>query len=244
MAEFIAQRIFATQREVKLFLRTGPESQSRHLRGDDGFEDREGHQAPFTLRRKNLCGYWSVGVLERKECSALFDCADDGVEVRPVTGFEFGVEQFSISANLESAPTRRNEGERFDPLAELENFGRQTDGLRRVVSNHAVFDRDLGSHSHSFPKQNYRCDEMRSRRCRDSRPLANTFGVSVPNRWNCRRHACHYRWQAMRSRYNCRLAVASRSGGFSALRAAGAEEIRKNDERLHLGRFVIRAEQG
>jgi hypothetical protein len=56
------------------------------------------------------------------------------------------MEQFSIGADLESAAARRDESERRDTLAEFENFGRQTDGLRRVVSNDAVFDRDFGFH--------------------------------------------------------------------------------------------------
>jgi hypothetical protein len=56
------------------------------------------------------------------------------------------MEQFAIGANLESAAARGNQRERFDALAELKNFGRQTDGLRRVVSNDAVFDRDFGLH--------------------------------------------------------------------------------------------------
>jgi hypothetical protein len=56
------------------------------------------------------------------------------------------MEQFAISANLEGAAARGNQGERLDALAELENFGRQTDGLRRVVSNNAVFDRNFGLH--------------------------------------------------------------------------------------------------
>jgi len=76
----------------------------------------------------------------------LFDLADDGIEVRPVAGIEFGVEQFSIGADFKGAPARRNEGERFDAFAEFKNFGRQTDGLRRVVSNDAIFDRDFRLH--------------------------------------------------------------------------------------------------
>ena len=59
------------------------------------------------------------------------------------------MEQFAISANFEGAAARRNQRKRFDALAELENFGRQTDGLRRVVSNDAVFDRHLGLHPQS-----------------------------------------------------------------------------------------------
>jgi len=50
------------------------------------------------------------------------------------------MEQFAIGVNLESAAARRNERERFDAFAEFKNFGRQTDGLRRVVSNDAIFD--------------------------------------------------------------------------------------------------------
>ena len=56
------------------------------------------------------------------------------------------MDEFAIGANFERAAARRNERERLDALAEFENFGRQTDGLRRVVSNDAVFDRHLGFH--------------------------------------------------------------------------------------------------
>ncbi len=56
------------------------------------------------------------------------------------------MEKFAIGADLEGAPARRDERERLDALAEFKNFGRQTDGLRRVVSNDAVFDRYLGFH--------------------------------------------------------------------------------------------------
>ena len=70
----------------------------------------------------------------------LLDRLNDLVEIRPLTGLEFGVEQFAIGANFEGAATRRNQRKRLYALAEFENFGRQTDGLRRVVSNNAVFD--------------------------------------------------------------------------------------------------------
>ena len=68
------------------------------------------------------------------------------VEIRPVTGFEFGMEEFSIDANFERAAARRDKSERLDAFAEFKNFGRQTDGLWCVVSDHAVFDRYLGFH--------------------------------------------------------------------------------------------------
>ena len=65
---------------------------------------------------------------------------NDFVEIRPFAGLEFGMEQFAIGANFESAAARRDQGKRFDALAEFENFSRQTDGFRRIVSNDAVFD--------------------------------------------------------------------------------------------------------
>ena len=74
------------------------------------------------------------------ELFRLLDGLDDFVEIRPLTGLEFGMEQFAIGANFEGAAARGNQRKRLDALAEFENFGRQTDGLRRVVSNDAVFD--------------------------------------------------------------------------------------------------------
>ena len=76
----------------------------------------------------------------------LFDRSDDLLEIRPFTGLEFGMEQFAIGANFEGAAARGNQRKRLDALAEFENPGRQTDGLRRVVSNDAVFDRYLALH--------------------------------------------------------------------------------------------------
>ena len=70
----------------------------------------------------------------------FLDRLNDLVEIRPLAGLEFGMEQFAIGANFEGAAARRNQRKRLNALAEFENFGRQTDGLRRVVSNDAVFD--------------------------------------------------------------------------------------------------------
>ena len=50
------------------------------------------------------------------------------------------MEKFAIDANFEGAATRWNQRKRFNALAEFENFGRQTDGLWRIISNDAVFD--------------------------------------------------------------------------------------------------------
>ena len=76
----------------------------------------------------------------------LLDSADDLVKVWPVAGTEFGVKELAIGADFKCAAARGNERKRFDALAEFENLGRQTDGLRRVVSNHAIFDRYLAFH--------------------------------------------------------------------------------------------------
>jgi hypothetical protein len=65
---------------------------------------------------------------------------NDLVEIRPLAGVELGMKQFAIGANFEGAAARRNQCKRFNALAKFENFRRQTDGLRRVVSNDAVFD--------------------------------------------------------------------------------------------------------
>jgi hypothetical protein len=149
-------------RERGRVLRRGQESNlPRLLRTDNGFEDREDHQAPFTLREeeKENAQLSTSGIqrpiAEEEKDDRLFNFfkrADDGVEVGPIAGVEFGMEQFAIGANFKSAAARRNERERFDAFAEFKNFGRQTDGLRRVVSNDAIFDRDFGLHpASSFP---------------------------------------------------------------------------------------------
>ena len=135
------------------------------MRGDDGFEDREGHQAPFTLPEKENSQRptpkafgverWELKDLGKLDAASpvkrnasnaaaglfrLLNRLNHFVEIRPLAGLEFGMEQFSIGANFEGAAARWNQRKRLDALAELENFGRQTDGLRRVVSNDAVFD--------------------------------------------------------------------------------------------------------
>jgi hypothetical protein len=153
------------------------------LPANDGFEDREGHQAPFTLliadcgsriadrRRENAERPTSNEErrikAEKERCARLFELlnrADNLIEVRPVAGFEFGVYEFSIGANLESTAARRNKSERLNALAEFENLGRQTDSLGRIISNHAVFDRYLGFHVELLStKPRYRDSETGSR---------------------------------------------------------------------------------
>jgi len=126
---------------------------------DNGFEDREGHQAPFTLRERKNAEHRTPNFerrsKEQERCERLskfLNRANDGVEVRPVAGLKFGVEELAIGANLKSAAARGNERQRLDALAEFKNLGRQTDGLRRVVSNDAVFDRHFGFHHELLSK--------------------------------------------------------------------------------------------
>ena len=171
----------ATTRSKIWNWRRGQESNlSRRLRGGDGFEDREGHQAPFTLRKEKTENVQRPtfkvqrrATEEAKERLLEFlDVAHNGIEVRPIAGIEFGMEKFSIGANFECSAARRNESKRLDTLAEFENFGRQTDGLGCVVSNHAVFDRYLGFHLVLL-------SEKRLRRRREAvKPWSGALGAS------------------------------------------------------------------
>jgi hypothetical protein len=100
------------------------------------------------------------------------------------------VEEFAIGANLESAAARRNERERFDTLAEFKNFGRQTDGLRRVVSNDAVFDRHLSFHLELLSKNqaigtSKRGQEMQRQLCRPGAPQMALKRKTRRRRNNC-----------------------------------------------------------
>ena len=82
----------------------------------------------------------------------LFDLRNEGVKVRPSAGREFGMERFAIDADFEGAAAGWDQGERRNPIAELENLSRQTDGFRRVVSNRAVFDPYFGFHQELLPE--------------------------------------------------------------------------------------------
>ena len=56
------------------------------------------------------------------------------------------MEQFTVEADFEGATTAGHEAHGADALFQFKNFRRQTDGLRVVVSDRAVFDNDLGFH--------------------------------------------------------------------------------------------------
>lgn len=53
---------------------------------------------------------------------------------------------FAINAHLERAAARRHQRQRTDVLLQLEQFFRQTDGVRFVVSGRAIFDGYVHAH--------------------------------------------------------------------------------------------------
>ena len=53
--------------------------------------------------------------------------------------------EFTVDANFESTSAGGDQFHRLDP-SDVANFGRQTGGPGLVVSNHAVFDRDVSFH--------------------------------------------------------------------------------------------------
>jgi hypothetical protein len=55
----------------------------------------------------------------------------------------------AIDADLKAAAAGRHQREAADGLFELQEFVRQTDGTRLVVSDCAVFDDDFHSHTTS-----------------------------------------------------------------------------------------------
>ena len=102
------------------------------MKVDGDFEDREGHQAPFTL-------------LEIRSLNLGFDLLCDRVEIRPLAGLELGVNEFTIDANFKSAAVGRNELHRINPGG-FANRGCQTGSPRFVVSDRAIFDRNVCLH--------------------------------------------------------------------------------------------------
>jgi hypothetical protein len=59
---------------------------------------------------------------------------------------EFGIYRFSIDPDLKSPARRRDQMQRANILFEPEQFFRQTDGLRLVVSKAAIFNGNVQVH--------------------------------------------------------------------------------------------------
>jgi hypothetical protein len=128
------------------------------------------------------------------------------------------MEEFAIGANLESAAARRNERERLDALAEFKNFGRQTDGLRRVVSDDAVFDRYLGFHLELLSKDESIGAIKRGQDTVEAACRLLFFGRRL----------------TQAPLQLTRLPITGGSGRFRPFGcAAGTEHHRENDEHLH-----------
>ncbi len=102
------------------------------MKVDGDFEDREGHQAPFTLQKI-------------RSLDLGFDLLCDRVEIRPLAGLELGVNEFTIDANFKSAAVGRNELHCVNSGG-FANRGRQTGSPRFIVSDHAIFDRNVCLH--------------------------------------------------------------------------------------------------
>ena len=102
------------------------------MKVDGDFEDREGHQAPFTLQKI-------------RSLDLGFDLLRDRVEIRPLAGLELGVNEFTIDANFKSAAVGRNELHCVNPSG-FANRGCQTGSSRFVVSDHAIFDCNVCLH--------------------------------------------------------------------------------------------------
>ena len=63
----------------------------------------------------------------------------DGVEIGPLAGLEFGVDEFTVDANFEGTAAGRDQP--GGHARGLTNASRQTGGFRFVISDRAVFDR-------------------------------------------------------------------------------------------------------
>jgi hypothetical protein len=71
---------------------------------------------------------------------------DDVVRVREFAGLEFGIDQLATDDDLKTAAARRDEFQGTDTFLERKEFGRQTDGLRLVVSKGAILNADVQAH--------------------------------------------------------------------------------------------------
>jgi len=72
---------------------------------------------------------------------------DHGIEIGELARCLLGVNLLPIYGEFKHAAARRNEFQRANTLFELQQFFRQTDGLRLIVSSRAVFDCDLHGHN-------------------------------------------------------------------------------------------------
>ena len=73
------------------------------------------------------------------------DLRGNRVEIGPLAGFEFGVDEFTVDAYFEGTTAGRDQP--GSHAGGLTNASRQTGGFRFVVSDRAVFDRYFRFHA-------------------------------------------------------------------------------------------------
>ena len=73
------------------------------------------------------------------------DLRGNRVEIGPLAGFEFGVDEFTVDAYFEGTTAGRDQP--GSHAGGLTNASRQTGGFRFVVSDGAVFDRYFRFHA-------------------------------------------------------------------------------------------------
>lgn len=96
---------------------------------------RSGSAAPIAI----------IAIRDRgRSAQLLADLADQFVLVRKRARLELGIDQLPVERHFKASPTGRLQLEAFDLLFVAgEQFRRQTDGLRLVVSHRAVTEMDL-----------------------------------------------------------------------------------------------------
>ena len=73
------------------------------------------------------------------------DLRSNRVEIRPLAGLEFGVDEFTVDAYFEGTTAGRDQPRSH--ARGLTNASRQTGGFRFVISDRAVFDRYFRFHA-------------------------------------------------------------------------------------------------
>jgi hypothetical protein len=74
------------------------------------------------------------------------DGLKNGVGLGKLAALQFGIDGFAVDRDLETTAARRNQLQRADALLQFKEFFRQTDGMRFVVSDRAVFNGDFQTH--------------------------------------------------------------------------------------------------
>ena len=73
------------------------------------------------------------------------DLRGNRVEIGPLAGLEFGVDEFTVDANFEGTAAGRDQP--GSHARRFTNASRQTGGFRFVISDRAVFDRYFRFHA-------------------------------------------------------------------------------------------------